>query len=302
MGVLTIAAAICFHISQRRVRRVKDLATEEDMAKAKPQLQQYRAQIREGISWIERTPHTMLAIVSRDGLKLAARYYQNGNSARTVLLFHGYRSLAHNDFSCGARAYYELGCNLLLVDQRAHGNSEGRYIGYGVLERYDCLLWIEEINRRYPGQTLFLAGMSMGATTVLMAAGLGLPDNVKGIVADCGFTSPWEILGCVLDRRLHIRFLKYLLLPLTSLCSRLIAGYGYRDANTVDAMKKNTVPVFFVHGTADQLVPKEMSQRAYDALSAEKQILFVEGAEHAASFLVEPARYCAMLKQFLNGR
>ena len=142
-----------------------------------------------------------VSIVSHDGLKLFGKVYASGAAAPWLILFHGYRSRAERDFCGGLRFGVESGYNVLLVDQRAHGRSEGKCLAFGVLERRDCLSWVNfVVSRAGEGAKIVLYGMSMGAATVLMAAGLKLPENVVGIVADCGYTAPEAIIKTV-DRK-----------------------------------------------------------------------------------------------------
>lgn len=176
-------------------------------------------------------PFEDVYIRSHDGLRLRGRYYETSPGAPVQILFHGYRSNAVRDFSGGLRLALNSGCNALLVDQRAHGGSEGKHLGFGVLERRDCLDWIEYVNKRCgSGVPIVLVGVSMGAATVLMAAGLELPDNVVGVIADCGYTSPKEIICKVaVDMKLPSR----LLYPLVRLGARLFAGFDPNECSAV---------------------------------------------------------------------
>ncbi len=221
-------------------------------------------------------------VIEAGGVELYAKRYTHEKPKGRIILMHGYRSIAENDFSVGARFYYELGYELILVDQRAHGRSGGTWIGFGILERYDCLAWIRFLNATYGELPTFLNGISMGATTVLMACGLELPANVKGVIADCGFTSPKEIIAHVMKRKLH---LPLFLLPPMSLFSKLFAGYYFGEYSAVDAMRQNKIPVLFVHGKDDHFVPPEMTLKNYEACAAEKELILVDGAGHGTSFL-----------------
>ncbi len=256
----------------------------------------YRREIEEGERWIAAQRMETVSIQSDDGLKLAGRYLDAG-TRRTLLLFHGYRSRADRDFSCVVQLYHEMGFNVLLVDQRAHGESEGKYICFGVKEKRDCLRWAEYIDRRVGGD-LFLDGISMGATTVLMAAGETLPASVRGIIADCGFTSPREIMRTIMKRDMHLP--DWPLLSLMRIYVRLRTGFDIDGYSTLTAMKQNHIPVLLVHGKADAFVPYEMSVAAYEACAAEKQLVLVEGAGHGTSYLKDGPRCRAALTEFLN--
>lgn len=236
-------------------------------------------------------------MVNREGLRLYARYYEVTPGAPLELMFHGYRSNAVRDFSGGITREIERGWNLLLVDQRAHGQSEGRYLSFGVMERYDCLDWINWANDRFGVQTpIVLAGISMGAATVLMAAGLPLPANVRGVLADCGYSSPRDIIRSVM-RTMHCPGFIY---PLLRLGGRLYGGFDIDSASPEAALRDCRVPVLLVHGEDDRFVPCEMSRRNWAACSADKTLLTIPGAGHGLSYLIDKARYEAVLTEFLN--
>lgn len=259
----------------------------------------YSERINEGRGWFIAQNPERVEINSEDGLKLVGWYLPAENAKRTIVSVHGYHSDCYRDFSCSFKFYHECGCNILSVNNRAHGESEGVFIGFGVLDRYDIALWVDYLNTRFGnGTNIFLDGLSMGAAAVLMAAGLKLPLNVRGIIADCGFTSPWDEFSYVLRRDYH--FLAYPLLPMCSLISRLIAGYGFKDCSTLDAMKKCKVPVLFIHGSNDNFVPAEMSRRNYEACVTEKELVIVEGAGHAESYLVDTDKCQKAMKSFLE--
>jgi len=260
----------------------------------------YQDSVRAGAAWIAAQPQEEVSIRSADGLRLSGRFLPAAGDARgTILLFHGYHSAYFVDFSCSAQFYRELGFHLLLIDQRAHGRSEGTYITYGVLERQDCRLWAEFCARRFgPKHPLFLAGISMGASTVLMAAGLPLPPSVRGVIADCGFTSPRDIIREVMTARYHLPAFPFLYAM--DFWARLLAGFSLSGASTVEALSHTAIPVLLIHGTGDRFVPCRMSREAYDACVSEKRLLLVEGAGHASSFLVDTPACTEAVKRFLD--
>ena len=237
---------------------------------------------------------------SYDGLRLHGQLLQQPGAKGTILLFHGYRSSWIIDFSIVLPYYYSLGYNLLAVDERAHGQSEGVYITFGIHERRDAATWAQYAAMHFgPEHPLFLGGLSMGATTVLLASCFDFPANVRAIIADCGFTSPYEIAKSVL-RRDAPKAPVSLLLPLCSLVTRLFAGFGLRDGSTIDAVRESRYPILFLHGTGDTFVPYEMTKRAFDACTAPKRLILVDGAEHGKSYVKEPDRVRQELKAFLD--
>ena len=252
------------------------------------------------LDWFDAQAPERVSITSFDGLKLTGLYLPAENARGTMLLMHGFHSSAYRDFSCAFRLYHSLGYNILTVYQRAHGESEGKFITYGVKERFDCLEWCRYLNRRSgPEPDVFLSGISMGSSTVLMATGLELPENVRGVIADCGFTSPWDEFAYIMKKRMHLP-LVHPLLDIVSAASKLIAGFGFRDYSVPRAMEKNRLPVLFVHGTADTFVPPEMTLENYAACHAPKELIMVEGAHHGESFLIETDRYVSAVKAFLS--
>ena len=236
---------------------------------------------------------------SYDGLRLHGRLLQQPGAKGTILLFHGYRSSWVIDFSIVLPYYFTLGYNLLAVDERAHSESEGTYITFGVRERMDVISWATYMGQKLgPDAPLILGGLSMGATTVLMASCFDFPANVRAIIADCGFTSPYEIAKSVL-RRDYPRLPVGLLLPICGLFTRLYAGFGLHDASTLDAVRESRYPILFIHGTGDTFVPCEMTKEAYAACTSEKERVLVDGAEHGKSYLVEKDRVEKALCRFL---
>lgn len=243
-------------------------------------------------------PSEDIEIKSFDGLKLHGRLLPLENAKGTILLFHGYRSCGDGDFGCAIPLMRSLGYQVLLADQRAHQQSEGRYITFGILERYDALYWAREMERRFgPEHLLYLDGISMGAATVLMAASLPLPESVRGIIADSGFSAPKAIIGSVI-RRLHLP--EKPLLWLIDLWCRLLTGTSLSACSAPEAMAQCKIPVLFVHGKADSLVPWEMTRENYEACQSKKTLLLVEGAEHGESFLVDRAACEKAMTDFLR--
>lgn len=258
----------------------------------------FKKDIEEGRRWISALPHRDEWIVSDDGIKLYGRFYENPGSKTTILMMHGFRSNAIHDFSCAFQFYYDKGFNLMVPDQRAHGKSEGKYITYGVKERFDAKCWIDHINTLIPDGEVYATGVSMGASTVLMAAGLELPSNVKGIIADCGFTSPAEIIKKVMKQDMNLP-----LFPLyytTRVMTRAFAGFDFEEYSAVTAVKDCKIPILFLHGKKDGFVPFEMGEEIYNATGCDKKAVWVDEADHGCSFLVDHNACVTALSGFLG--
>lgn len=193
--------------------------------------------------------------------------------------------------------FYSLGYNVLAVDARAHGDSEGTKIGMGWPERMDVIEWIKLILSWDSDAKIILHGVSMGAATVLMASGEALPENVKVVIADCGYTSEWDEFRREADV-LHIPW--FPVLNVTSGLSKLYDGYNFKQASAIEQVKKSRIPTLFIHGTEDELVPYDMLGKLYSAASCEKECLTVNGAGHALSSSVEPKLYWNTVESFIE--
>ncbi len=234
---------------------------------------------------------------SYDGLELTALYLPaQGTAKGTVIAFHGYRSLATIDFALEVEFLCSLGYDVLLPYQRSHGESQGKYITYGVKERFDCRDWAKYAAGRWGERPLFLMGISMGSATVMMASDLELPESTRGIVADCGFTSPWEIMAHVAMRDFHLP--PFPLLYLLDGIARLRAGFSLKGADSRQALSRTNLPVLFLHGEEDDFVPVFMSKENYAACRSEKSLRLVPKAEHAQSFAVDTQGCQQAIREF----
>ena len=239
-------------------------------------------------------------LTSRDGLRLRGRYYRGREGAPAALCFHGYRATARRDFSGGARYLIDRGFHVLLADQRAQGRSEGHTMTFGVKERLDCLDWIAWARERLgPDTPTALYGISMGAATVLMAAGLDLPENVRCIAADSPYSSPREIIREVCRAR---GLPAGLLWPFIALGARLFGRFDPDGASAVEAVKCARVPILIVHGEDDRYVPCEMSAAIAKANPGLVERHTFPDAGHGISFLLDPERYRRLLTDFLRAK
>lgn len=240
----------------------------------------------ETLNWLNKQDFKDLEITSHDGLKLRAKLLEaKTDSDKVLIAIHGYRNYNLREYSYYIKFYHELGFHVLLPNNRAHGNSEGTYIGFGWLDRLDCIQWINEIKDYFDKDLqIALHGISMGSATVLMASGEELPDDVKCIISDCGFTSVLDELAHNL-RQSHIP--PAIILPTATLLSKKRVGYSFKEASTIDQVKKSKTPTLFIHGDQDDFVPTYMVYDLYNACAANKDLLIVEGAKHAQSYLVD---------------
>ena len=260
--------------------------------------------LAKGREFIFSRPCEEWEIKSDDNLKLWARflpaYDENGNvSKNVVLMMHGYHSFNNNDFAVSAKYVAEAGYSILLPNQRSHGNSEGKYICFGIKERYDCKKWIEEtISRLGPDTKIILMGVSMGCATVTMTLGLNLPDNVKGCISDCGYTSPAEEFRDILHKSYHLPDFPFMYTQ--KMYCKLLADFDIDGCSTVDVLKKQKRPVLFIHGGIDTFVPTRFSYENYEACTAEKELLIIDNATHAQSFPLAPEKCWESVSAFLE--
>lgn len=248
-------------------------------------LRPYAEEILSGAQWFRAQSPERVQIRSGDGLRLTAFFLPAENAKGTLVLVHGYRSDPFTDFGYAFRFYASLGWNILAVCQRAHGESEGKYITYGVRERFDVRDWALYLEDRFgPEHPVVLIGISMGSTSVLMSLGTELPPNVKCAVADCGFTAPYDEFIHVMKTRYRIP--GRALIGIAELFSRLFAGFGFRDYSTITALRENKLPVLFVHGERDNFVPVRFTVENYAACASEKKLITVPEAGHGLSYIL----------------
>ena len=252
-----------------------------------------------GKEWFDSTPYKVVSIRSKDGLKLIGYYFHNPDAKRIILCAHGYRSTGREDFGNLGKYFFEHDASLLIIDQRAHGKSEGRYITFGISESEDIISWLDwilvNITEKLP---IYLSGISMGGATVLYASEKIRSRRVKGIIADCAFSSPEEIFSCVL-RNKCMMLLKLLFRGMNLRAFRK-AGFSFVGSSATDSVRNTRFPILFIHGTEDDLVPVQMTINNYMATNAPKRLLLVKGAGHAMSYMKDSRKYEEALKSFFE--
>lgn len=235
---------------------------------------------------------------SKDGLKLSAYYLPaQKDQHKTVIIAHGYMGQA-SDMPQYAKIYHDLGYNVLMPDARGHGKSKGDYIGFGWPERKDYLQWIDRIVKDDSQSEIVLHGVSMGAATVMMTSGEKLPENVKAFIEDCGYSSAKDELSYQLKDMFNLP--AFPLIPVTSLITKIRAGYFFGEANAVKQLHNNTKPMLFIHGDKDDFVPFSMLDKVYEATNGPKEKYVVHGAKHAEALSTDPAMYQEKVTGFLE--
>lgn len=255
----------------------------------------WRETLTSYIKEVQSLPCREVEIISHDGLKLRGKYFEYSPDAPIELMFHGYRGCAESDLSGGVIRCRKLGHSSLIVNNRGGGNSEGHVITFGVKERLDVPLWVDFILKEInPNARIILTGISMGASTVMLASAKKLPENVIGVLADCGYSSARDIIKKVI-RDMKLPQASYFFVRLSG---KIFGGFDVEDANCTKAVSETTLPTIFFHGDADAFVPCEMSRKNYEACTVRKSLVIIEGAGHGLGYPVNPEKYLEELDSF----
>lgn len=292
--VALIAASIYFYnvaIKRNKKDFLKDSEDLEQLHKKQPQGDAQPTPVLDG-QWVRRQDYQTWKMQSHDGLGLVAYYVPASQpTKKTAILAHGYSSKGM-DMGAFAKLYHEqLGYNVLMPDDRGHGQSQGDYIGFGWMDRKDYLQWIQRVLERDGEEAqIVLHGISMGGATVMMLSGeASLPRQVKAIVEDCGYTSVKDQLAYQLKRM--YRLPSFPIIPATSLLTKIKAGYSFDQASALKQLRYNHTPMLFIHGEKDTFVPTDMVWQLYHACKAQKDILIVQDAGHGMAYSVDPQGY-----------
>lgn len=297
LAIIFIIAYVCF----RMAFYVPDRNPEQLDLHTIPEGKIYEP-FRESMArWAKETkalPHEQFCITTFDGLKLYGKFYEYAKGAPIELMFHGYRGNAQRDLSGGVQRCFALQRSALIVDQRCSERSEGNVITFGIKEHKDCLCWVDFMVKHFgPDVKIILTGISMGASTVLMAAGCDLPKNVIGVLADCGYNSAKDIIKKVIKQmRLPVNIGYFFV----KLGARLYGHFDLEETSPEEALKNCKVPVIFFHGEADNFVPYEMSKINYDACPSRKMLVTVPGAGHGLSYPIDPEKYLGSVREFFG--
>ncbi len=238
-----------------------------------------------------------ISLISDDNLSLQATEFINNNSHKFAILVHGYTQDKKDVFDLASH-YYENGYTVITPDLRAHGQSDGKYIGMGWLDKNDILKWISFVIKDDSEAQIVLHGVSMGAATVMMTSGENLPQNVCAIIEDCGYTDVSAVFSSELYKRFKLP--SFPIINCASLVSKIRAGYDFSEASCINQVKKSTTPILFIHGTDDNFIPVDMCHQVYDAATCKKEKLIITGAGHTQCRFVEPDTYYSTVFNFIN--
>lgn len=291
---LAAASAVSYFTTKQLVsvgmdRNMPERAKNKDISKTKKS-EEVEMKINEAAEKLENAGLKEINIKSRDGKRLCGHLYYGDDDKRIIIAMHGWRSSWSKDFGAISDFWHKSGSAVLYAEQRGQNNSEGEYMGFGMVERFDCLCWIEWVREHNEKNLpIYLAGISMGAATVLMASGSRPGNDVHGIIADCGFTSAEAVWKHVIRDNMHMPYRVRSRL-INDLCKRKIE-VGLESYTVLEAMKTNSTPVLFIHGTDDSFVPVEMTFKNYKACNAPKELFIVPGAGHALCYIEDKEGY-----------
>ena len=237
-----------------------------------------------------------------DGDRHHALYaFASHPTGKTAVLVHGYR-----DSSVGmlmlARMYASYGYNVLLPDLHAHGQSQGKDIRMGWLDRKDVEQWIGVARHVFaPGADtarIVVHGISMGAATTMCVSGDNTPAAVKCFVEDCGYTSAWQEFGYQLKQMFHLP--EFPVLYIASWISSKRFGWNFKQASPLRQVARCTKPMLFIHGSNDTYVPTRMVYPLFHAKSGDKNMYMAAGSAHAESYHDHPTQYTRRVMGFVS--
>lgn len=214
-----------------------------------------------------------------------------------VIIIHGYTS-SPRGMGIYAEKYHELGYNVILPSLNGHGDSEVNAITMGWKDRFDIVDWTNYITENYPDGKIILHGESMGAATTMMATGENLPESVKVAVADCGFTSVWDIFSNKVKN--NFKTSEFPTLYSANTVNKLYSGFDFKEASSIEQLKKSKTPTIFIHGDKDSFVPYEMLEKVYEACASEKEKVTIPNSPHARNSCVDPELYWNSITNFIN--
>lgn len=250
------------------------------------------------LCWWDKHKFTRVTVQSYDQLKLVGRFH-NANSNKTVIVVHGFGQ-NYQEMQQYCQFFYERNFNVLAVDNRAHGESEGRSVGFGWLDRKDILSWVNYLNEKQPENQILLFGLSMGGTAVCCVSGENLPNNVVGLISDCAFANADRQISHIMKRnKLNLKFIKNHLYSF----SKRVHGLDVLEIDAIKQVKNCKIPILFLHGGADNFVPVENIFDLYNAAPENlKEKHIIEGAEHAMSYPIAGVLYERIINEFLKKR
>ncbi len=280
----------------REVKNAQVIEIDDEVEKTIEKNRQREKELAE--KWAKNTKNEKVEVKTKDKLILrGTEYFSNEQSNNWVIILHGYHSNPDSVISIG-KHFSEKGYNVLIPSMRASNESDGEYIGMGWLDKEDLKCWINLIIEQNKDAQIVLHGSSMGAATVLMASGDGLPGNVKAIIEDSAYTSVWDIFASEAKARFNLP--SFPVLNMFKVVASMRAKYDIKEASALEQVKKATIPILFIHGNKDDFVPEYMCEELYKATKSKKEKLIINEAGHTESRYKEPETYYTKIFEFLK--
>ena len=261
--------------------------------KAGIEIDKYKDKIIDNLEWINNIEYKDIYIRNRDNLLLHGIYIDNPKSKKILVLLHGYRSTPNRDVYPSVKDYYDLNYSILIIDQRACGKSQGKYITFGYKEKKDVIVWLKYLNKHY-NKPIVLAGISMGATTALLVPEI-YNKNIIAIYTDSGYISGYEEVKYTLKHYFYIP--SSLFMPTINFCCKIFAKYNLKDINTLKSLKNIRIPILFAHGDIDDFIPAKNSLLNYKKYQGPKKLLIIKNANHGMGYLVNKEKYLKVVKE-----
>lgn len=255
--------------------------------------------LKSGADWFKIADREKIVIRSANGKKnLHADFiFSEKPSDVYIILVHGYTSSPEN-MGIYAKKYHEVGYNVILPSLNGHADSEKDIVTMGWDDRLDVIEWANYISEEKPNSKIIIHGVSMGAATTMMATGEDLPKNVVAAVADCGYTSVWDIFSNKLNKGMNLP--DFPILYSANTVNKAISKYDFKKASSVEQLKKSKTPTIFIHGEKDTFVPYEMLDKVYNACASEKEKVTIPDAPHARNACADPELYWKSVFDFIN--
>ena len=252
-----------------------------------------------GKEWFDNAKKEKLAIKSSVSNKILHSdfIFSKEESDIFVIVIHGYTS-SPRGMGIYAQKYHELGYNVLMPSLNGHADSEASVVTMGWKDRLDIVDWVNFLVDCYPNCKIILHGESMGSATTMMTTGEDLPSNVKVAVADCGYTSVWDIFSNKIKNNFKMH--EFPTLYSANVVNKLYSGFDFKEASAVEQLKKSKTPTIFIHGDKDTFVPYEMLEKVYEACASEKEKVTIENSPHARNACVDPELYWSSIQNFIN--
>ena len=286
-----ICFLMCFYSPKRKI--FKD--DEYDLPPGK-EYEPFYDSIKIWIDEMRSMPYEEVEIKSYDGLILKGKYFENKKGAPIEIMIHGYKGNAERDMNAGIKRAFKVGRNALLIDQRGSGFSQGKVITFGIKERKDILKWIDFVIDKFGKDVrIILTGISMGASTSIMASCEDIPSNVISVLADCGFSSQKEIISKTIK---EMKLPPKLFYPFVKLGGLIFGRFNLDELTPLEACKKAKVPIIFFHGDKDNFVPCYMSEEMSKVCITKNKLVIIPNAEHGLAYPTNPDLYISKVKEF----